>query len=225
MRSQETGTERRDGPESAGPSRRWPILTLLSLAGFMVILDVTVVNVALPQIGRSLGFDREALTWVVTAYTVAFGGLQHAEQYSPLRTGLTFLPVALGTAVGAHLAARTVTTLGPRPVGSAGMTLAAAGLALMAWRGVGGGVAAWLLPGFVLAAIGLGTTLVTATTSGLAAVEHQHAGVAFGILNTGHELGGALSIAAISAAALAGAALLLLPQGRLALDDRPTFVH
>src|SRR5262245_53640745 len=55
--------------------RRWWILVLLSLAQFMLIIDITVVNVALPSIGRDLGLDRAALTWVVTAYTLAFGSL------------------------------------------------------------------------------------------------------------------------------------------------------
>src|SRR5688572_27644815 len=53
----------------------WWVLVLLSLAQFMVILDVTVVNVALPQMAIDLGLDRAALTWVVTAYTLCFGGL------------------------------------------------------------------------------------------------------------------------------------------------------
>jgi MFS family permease len=61
-------------PPSADP-RRWGALVLLSLAQLMVILDVTVVNVALPTIGTDLGLDRAWLTWVVTAYTLCFGGL------------------------------------------------------------------------------------------------------------------------------------------------------
>src|SRR5215217_981264 len=56
-------------------SRRWQALVLLCLAQFMVILDITVVNVALPAIGADLSLDRAALTWVVTAYTLCFGGL------------------------------------------------------------------------------------------------------------------------------------------------------
>jgi EmrB/QacA subfamily drug resistance transporter len=55
--------------------RRWQALVLLCLAQFMVILDITVVNVALPAIGADLSLDRAALTWVVTAYTLCFGGL------------------------------------------------------------------------------------------------------------------------------------------------------
>src|SRR6266567_9115322 len=56
-------------------SRRWLALSLLSLAQLMLILDVTVVNVALPAIGAGLHLDRLTLTWVLTAYTLAFGGL------------------------------------------------------------------------------------------------------------------------------------------------------
>jgi EmrB/QacA subfamily drug resistance transporter len=59
---------------SPGP-RRWWVLVLLCLAQFMVILDVTVVNVALPVIADQLGLGRAGLTWVVTAYTLCFGGL------------------------------------------------------------------------------------------------------------------------------------------------------
>ncbi|GIH95184.1 MFS transporter [Planobispora siamensis] len=63
-------------PHPAPPDpRRWQALTVLCLAQFMVILDVTVVNIALPAIGADLALDRSAATWVVTAYTLCFGGL------------------------------------------------------------------------------------------------------------------------------------------------------
>src|SRR6266568_3020469 len=56
-------------------SRRWQGLVLLCLAQLMLILDITVVNVALPDIGAGLQLARPTLTWVLTAYTIAFGGL------------------------------------------------------------------------------------------------------------------------------------------------------
>lgn len=62
------------GAVSAHP-KRWLALGLLGTAQFMLILDVTVVAIALPQMEADLALSREALTWVVTAYTVAFGGL------------------------------------------------------------------------------------------------------------------------------------------------------
>lgn len=55
--------------------RRWRLLGLLAVAQFMLILDVTVVAIALPNIETDLHLQRETLTWVVSAYTLMFGGL------------------------------------------------------------------------------------------------------------------------------------------------------
>ena len=54
--------------------RRWLTLTLLATAQFMVVLDLTIVNVALPHIQAALGFSADGLQWVVSAYTLLFGG-------------------------------------------------------------------------------------------------------------------------------------------------------
>ena len=53
---------------------RWGALALIVTAQFMVILDVAIVNVALPSIKSDLGFSQESLQWVVTAYAIFFGG-------------------------------------------------------------------------------------------------------------------------------------------------------
>jgi MFS family permease len=53
---------------------KWIILALLALAQFMVVLDVAIVNVALPSIAKELHFAQNNLQWVVTAYTLTFGG-------------------------------------------------------------------------------------------------------------------------------------------------------
>src|SRR5215204_5897729 len=66
--------EPREPQESADP-RRWKALAVLSLAQFMLILDLTVVNVALPDLGADLGLSRTAFTWVVSVYGLVFGGL------------------------------------------------------------------------------------------------------------------------------------------------------
>ena len=58
-----------------GGRRPWSLMVLLSVAQFMVILDATVVNVALPSIAGSLGLAAGGLQWVVTAYVLASGGL------------------------------------------------------------------------------------------------------------------------------------------------------
>src|ERR687888_2703542 len=59
---------------TAPDPRRWKALALVCVAMFMTVLDISIVNVALPSIGRALDFSRENLQWVITAYAIAFGG-------------------------------------------------------------------------------------------------------------------------------------------------------
>jgi EmrB/QacA subfamily drug resistance transporter len=61
-------------PPASGETNRWLVLVIVCLAQFMVILDATVVNVALPSIQRDLGFSATDLQWVINAYTLVFGG-------------------------------------------------------------------------------------------------------------------------------------------------------
>src|SRR5689334_7472485 len=60
---------------NSAPDRRWLILGVIGLAQLMVILDLTVMNIALPSAQRALGFTTVDRQWVVTAYTLAFGSL------------------------------------------------------------------------------------------------------------------------------------------------------
>ena len=60
---------------AAEARRPWTVLAVLAVAQFMVILDITIVNVALPSIGRALSFPRSGLQWVLTAYVLCSGGL------------------------------------------------------------------------------------------------------------------------------------------------------
>jgi MFS family permease len=61
--------------ESQRDRRRWFALAVIVTAQFMVVLDVAIVNVALPTIKTDLGFSQENLQWVVTAYSIMFGGV------------------------------------------------------------------------------------------------------------------------------------------------------
>src|SRR5580765_1256603 len=54
---------------------RWMALVVLCVGMLMIVLDATVVNVALPSIQNDLGFSQSSLAWVVNAYLIAFGGL------------------------------------------------------------------------------------------------------------------------------------------------------
>src|SRR5947208_6415744 len=61
-------------PTSPSADRRWSALALIVTAQFMVILDVAIVNVALPSIKNDLGFSQSGLQWVISAYAIFFGG-------------------------------------------------------------------------------------------------------------------------------------------------------
>jgi EmrB/QacA subfamily drug resistance transporter len=65
-----------NGTSAAGSDRsRWIALVVLCVGALMIILDMTIVNVALPSIQRDLGFSQSSLAWVVNAYLITFGGL------------------------------------------------------------------------------------------------------------------------------------------------------
>src|SRR6266581_8102823 len=68
--SMATATDVREGDR-----RRWLILAVLVVAQFMVVLDVAIVNVALPTIKNDLHFSQDGLQWVITAYAIVFGGV------------------------------------------------------------------------------------------------------------------------------------------------------
>ncbi|WP_216916719.1 MFS transporter [Nocardia noduli] len=148
--------------ESGGHPLRWRILALLGLAQLMLILDVTVVALALPHIGEDLGLSREALTWTVSAYTLAFGGLmllggRITDLFGAKPVVLAGLMVFVLASLSAGLGDSALTLLGGRigqGVGAALLSPAALSLvvtlfegaernrALGVWSALGGGGAA-----------------------------------------------------------------------------------
>src|SRR5260370_6070390 len=64
----------REEAAAPGEVRRWRAFSLLAVAFFMTVVDLTIVNVALPTIGRKLHFPQSDLQWVVTAYALTYGG-------------------------------------------------------------------------------------------------------------------------------------------------------
>jgi EmrB/QacA subfamily drug resistance transporter len=130
--------------------------------------------------------------------------LQRVLGVSAIETGLAFLPVAMATAAGAHICARFIGHAGARPTGVAAFALAAAGLAWMSRTPLGSGALIDVLPGFLLAAFGLGAAFVTATSTALGDVEEADAGITGSVVNTSHELGAAIGVAFVSAVAASG---------------------
>ncbi|WP_145805865.1 MFS transporter [Kribbella amoyensis] len=103
----------------------WATLAVLALAQFIVVLDVTIVNVALPHIQADLNFSAESLQWVISAYTLLFGGFlllggRMADLLGPRRVfvaglllfGVTSLVAGLAESPGFLIGARAVQGLG-----------------------------------------------------------------------------------------------------------------
>lgn len=125
--------------------------------------------------------------------------LQHLHGYGALATGLLFLPVAVGTMIGAQVAGRVIGQLGARPVSVVALAVTALGTAVPALLD---GTAA-MVAGMSVAAVGLGAVYVGASTTTLADAAHHEAGIASGILSTFHEFGAALGVALTSSLAAA----------------------
>lgn len=70
-----TASTTRESGMVPATSRRWKALALLATAQFMVVLDASIVNIALPDIGVGLDITASGLAWIITAYVIAFGGL------------------------------------------------------------------------------------------------------------------------------------------------------
>ncbi|MGP3632120.1 MFS transporter [Streptomyces sp. 24-1644] len=193
--------------------------TLLPLAGAAVLYAVfaAVERAAKAPLMDLRMFTRRPvlagafLMLIATALLIAFfflGSvhLQHGRGFGPMQTGLVFLPVALAVGIGAHLGSRIVGRLGSRTTAVGAMAIAAAGCVPLTWLSVDGSVYAGLLPGLVVASFGLGAVFVTATTTALAMVDHREAGLASGVVNTFHEVGGSIGVAVVSTVAAAGIA-------------------
>ncbi|MEV8019069.1 MFS transporter [Streptomyces sp. NPDC086554] len=130
--------------------------------------------------------------------------LQEVRGYSALRTGVLFLPVAVATAVGAHLGGQFVGRLGARTTAAVGLGLAGIGTGLLTGVGPDGSPWAVVAPGMSVAALGLGSVFVAATTTALGVIAPEEAGVASGVVNTFHEVGGSVGVAVVSTVAAAG---------------------
>lgn len=171
MTTNETATAGEE--QETGHPLRWRILGFLGAAQLMLILDVTVVAIALPHIETDLGLSRAALTWMVSAYTLTFGGLmllggRLADMFGAKHVVLTGLSIFTVASLATGLADSSSLLLGGRVaqgIGAALLSPAALSLvvtlfggdernkALGVWSALGGGGAALgLLVGGLLTA-------------------------------------------------------------------------
>lgn len=122
--------------------------------------------------------------------------LQFVLGYSALEAGIRMMPMALGMMIGAPLSARIVERVGSKVVVTAGLTLAAAGLALLSLLDVGSGYPQ-LLGSLSVMSVGMGLTMAPATEAIMGAIPRSKAGVGSAMNDTTRQVGGALGVAVI----------------------------
>jgi EmrB/QacA subfamily drug resistance transporter len=134
--------------------------------------------------------------------------LQNVLGAGALETGLAFLPVAVAIGAGVHAGTHVVTHAGVRVPLAAALAVVAGGMLLLSGVDAGGSYAADMLPGMLVAGVGLGVALVAVSVSVLTGAGDDEAGMLSGLNTTGHEIGGSLGIAVLTtiAAGSAGAA-------------------
>ncbi|MGH9088793.1 MAG: MFS transporter, partial [Acidimicrobiales bacterium] len=135
---------------------------------------------------------------VIYLLTLFFQDVQH---YSPLRTGLYFLPFAAMIGVAALLSSRLAARLGPRILVPSGVAVAAVGLGWLTTVHAGMSYPGALGP-FLVIGFGMGTAFVPLTLGALAGIAPHESGLASALLNTGQQIGGAIGVAALSSIAV-----------------------
>src|SRR5215831_14153392 len=209
-----------------GTRHRGLALGLILVAQLLVVIDVSIVTLALPAIGHALHFSATGLQWVISGYALAFGGLllggvvfpmfvflslymQQVLGYSAIKTGLAFLVIAAGMIVSSAAGQHLVTRAGAKVVLTGGLLGLAAAQALFIRLPVAGSYAAHLLPGFVLVAAALGVAFVGDFIASTTGVESADAGMASGLINTSQQIGGAIGLAVTTTIAASRTAALL----------------
>ena len=146
-------------------------------------------------VGLLVGGSLFAMFFFLTLY------MQQVLGYSPIKAGLSYLPLSIGIILSAGVASQLVTRIGFKPVLAVGLILIAAGLVWFSEISVDGGFATDILGPSLLAAVGLGFAYVTTTIAAVSGIEDNEQGLASGLINTSQQVGGALGLAILATVA------------------------
>ncbi|MEA2214169.1 MAG: hypothetical protein QOF83_4117 [Solirubrobacteraceae bacterium] len=144
-------------------------------------------------VGLLIGMSLFSMFFFISLY------LQSVLHYSPIKTGISYLPLAVGIILSAGAASQLVTRLGFKPPLIGGLLLIAGGLLWFSQvPATGGSYAADVLGPSLLAAAGLGFAFVPVTIAAVTGIEPHEAGLASGLINTAQQVGGALGLAILA---------------------------
>jgi EmrB/QacA subfamily drug resistance transporter len=147
-------------------------------------------------VGLLIGMSLFSMFFFISLY------LQNVMHYSPIKTGLSYLPLAVGIIISAGLASQLVTRFGFKPPLIAGLLFVAAGLVWFSRvPAPGGSFLGDILGPSLLAALGLGFSFVPVTIAAVTGTRPDEAGLASGLINTSQQVGGALGLAILATVA------------------------
>ena len=190
----------------------WTASTTLIFFAVAIVLIVAFVfrelRAVQPLVRLSIFRVRSLLTANLTMFLV-FSGMfamfffntlyiQRVLGYHPLKAGVAFLPFTAGIMVSAGIASGFAPRIGVRPVAAAGMILTAIGMLFFARMPVHGSYAVDVLPGMILASLGMGAVFMPLTLIATTGLEDEDQGLASGLFNTSQQIGGALGLAILS---------------------------
>jgi EmrB/QacA subfamily drug resistance transporter len=144
-------------------------------------------------VGLLIGMSLFSMFFFISLY------LQNVLHYSAIKTGISYLPLAVGIILSAGAASQLVTRFGFKPPLIAGLVLIAGGLLWFSQvPATGGSYAADVLGPSILAALGLGFAFVPVTIAAVTGTKPHEAGLASGLINTAQQVGGALGLAILA---------------------------
>jgi EmrB/QacA subfamily drug resistance transporter len=184
------------------------VVAFALLAAFVVIEQRS----AEPLVRLSIFRVRSLLTANLSMF-FAFSGIfavfffntlyiQKILGFGPLKAGVAFLPFTAGVMLSAGLASNFAPRIGVRPVAALGMVLTIIGLLLFARMPVDGSYASDVLPGMIIASLGMGAIFMPLTLVATTGLDNEDQGLASGLFNTSQQIGGALGLAVLSTIAV-----------------------
>ncbi|WP_327120761.1 DHA2 family efflux MFS transporter permease subunit [Nocardia sp. NBC_01730] len=194
-------------------------VTLAFLIGGAVLLAAFAwleTRVAHPLLPMRIVLDRMRGTSYLTVFVMGIGMfaiflfltyyMQLTLGYSPIMTGVAFLPMVAAMVVSSTTAPSfLLPKVGPKIVVSGGFLVAAGGMAWLTRIGLDTGYATHILPALVLLGLGLGGAMATAFQGATSGVQHEDAGVASAMINTSQQVGGSIGTALLSTIAASAA--------------------
>ena len=180
------------------------LVGLTGLAGFGVLETRTkkpllnVARLADRAVGGGLFLMLAAAGSIFGLFFLCSVYLQNVLGTSPLMTGLAFIPLALSAGLGAHMASHLIARHGVRAPLAGAFGVAAVGMALLSRVTADGSYLRDVLPGMLIAGVGLGVAVVTVSVAILTGARENETGMISGLNSTGHEIGGTIGIAVFS---------------------------